>query len=94
MMFLLQIPHKISYIISFNFKKKMFKEIIYSFSLKYKLHNFIQLWYIRQKEENNVIPISLLISFVSGIENPVCVAKKLIEEQLNSKLSLGRIPPW
>lgn len=38
--------------------------------------------------------VILMLLFLSGIKNPVLVARRLLSETQKGKLSAGRIPPW
>lgn len=42
----------------------------------------------------NVLRSVLILTFSSGIKNPVLVANRLLSEAQKGKLSAGRIPPW
>lgn len=40
------------------------------------------------------VKVILMLLFLSGIKNPVLVARRLLSETQKGKLSAGRIPPW
>lgn len=51
-------------------------------------------WFLLPYLKLSWVKVILMLLFLSGIKNPVLVARRLLSETQKGKLSAGRIPPW
>lgn len=51
-------------------------------------------WFLLPYLKQSWVKVILMLLFLSGIKNPVLVARRLLSETQKGKLSAGRIPPW